>query len=98
MNQSHPPNPVYGSALEALEGEVLPERAALSVLAPNMADTTSSVAAPHSYVVSDGHGGTVSYACQTTTSPGSQGLIGLIGLGSAPYSTTTCVPAAVTSH
>lgn len=84
------PRPVRGPELDALTGEILPERTALSVATPGM----TAPPAP----VSDGHGGTVYYACQTTSSPGSQGLIGALGLGSPPHSTTTCVPAAVTNH
>lgn len=92
--------------LDTLNGDVLPERAVLSLVtvSPSGGGGSESSApaptpgnSPSTYVVSDGQGGTVYYACQTTSSPGSQGLLGDAGLGTPPYSTTTCMPAAATS-
>lgn len=91
METSSPaPRQVLGPELDALTGEILPERTVLSVATSGMA--------PPGYVVHDGHGGSVYYACQTTSTPGSQGLIGALGLGYPPSSTTTCMPAAIISH
>jgi len=41
---------------------------------------------------------TVMYACQSTYSPGTTGLLGTGLLAQAPYSTLTCVPATVADH
>ncbi|MEU6737521.1 hypothetical protein ABZ929_30685 [Streptomyces physcomitrii] len=41
---------------------------------------------------------TVAYACQATTTQGTPGLIGSLGLGQGPSSSMTCVPAAVVSN
>ncbi|MDT8912022.1 hypothetical protein [Amycolatopsis sp. PS_44_ISF1] len=53
---------------------------------------------PGRLAVSDGHGSTVYYACATTHSSGTGGVIGLIGLGQPAYTTTTCTPAAITTR
>ncbi|GHF10390.1 hypothetical protein GCM10017786_50080 [Amycolatopsis deserti] len=93
------------SFLHALEGDLLPERAALSLITPNVlspaADGGTGPAPapdPQGYVVSDGHGGTVYYACQTTHTDGTGGVLGAVGVGRPASTTTTCMPAAVTSH
>lgn len=46
-----------------------------------------------------GDGSTVvMYACQSTYSPGTTGLLGTGLLAQAPYSTLTCVPATTVDH
>lgn len=94
------------TALDAVTGELLPERPALSVLSITLSGTPTAGGSPaHTpatdpgdYVVSDGHGGTVFYACQITQNNGTGGLIGLLGLGQPPSTSTTCVPATVITH
>ena len=85
--------------LGSLNGELLPERAVMSLLTISVGGPPAegSAAAPPQYMVSDGNGTTVYYACQTTHSAGTQGLLGALGLGQPPSTTTTCVPAAVVS-
>lgn len=68
----------YGE-LDRLVGEVLPERTVLSTV------TGPSGGADE--------GAKVIYACHTTYSPGSHGVLGLLGLGSSPTYTQTCTPA-----
>lgn len=97
------PAPDVHNLLHALDGEVLPERAALSLVTGNSLNPTAASAPtpagdPQQYVVSDGHGGTVYYACQTTHTDGTGGVLGAVGLGRPASMTTTCMPAAVTSH
>jgi hypothetical protein len=85
--------------LAGLAGEVLPERAALSVV--DLSGTRINVLSSSnstSYTAPAG-GGDVAYACQATNSPGTPGLLGSLGLGSAnPSSAMTCIPAAATGH
>jgi hypothetical protein len=83
--------------LDHLSGEVLPERTVLATVSGGTGSASSAAAA------SGGDGGsngaTAMNACQTTYSPGTPGLLGSLGLGSSnPYSTTTCTPAAISSH
>lgn len=99
----HQAKPIAGSVpadprfaeLDALAGEVLPARTALSAVTGSPAAPTAD---PGRYAVPDGHGGTVYYACQTTHSEGSGGVVGALGLGQPPSTTTTCMPAAVENH
>ncbi|RSD22163.1 hypothetical protein [Amycolatopsis eburnea] len=78
--------------LAALAGEVLPERAVLGLVGG------SGSAAPAQYVATGPDGSTVYYACQTTHNAGTQGIVGATGLGQPPSTTTTCVPAVVTTR
>lgn len=73
--------PISYRELDQFAGELLPDRTVLST-------------------VSDMSGGsddgtTVLYSCQTTYSPGTQGLLGTIGLGQNPTYTQTCTPAGI---
>lgn len=99
------------TALDELAGEVLPERAVLGVVSTPFNNTgagdggssSSSAAAAggsSTTVVDAGnHGATALSACQSTNTPGTPGLVGTLGLGSAnPSSTITCTPAAVSSY
>jgi hypothetical protein len=86
--------------LEALDGEVLPDRTVLSSLISisgvnvNILTSTNT----SSSVMPAGNGD-IAYACQATSSPGSAGVLGLLGLGSSsPSSGMTCVPAAIITH
>jgi hypothetical protein len=82
------------SDLDALDGEVLPERTVLSTVSSPFHG--ASPAAPSS---GSGHGTTVVNSCQTTTSYGTPGLLGSLGLGSEnPHTTTTCTPSTVVTH
>ena len=90
--------------LENLAGEMLPERAAMSLIDLsglriniNALTTSNNTTYVMPATVSTGDGGTVAYACQATNSPGTPGLLGALGLGSSPSSSLTCVPAAVVS-
>jgi hypothetical protein len=85
------------SELDALDGEVLPERAALSLIYVSGVNINIlSSSSNNSYSMPPGGGGGVAYACQATSSPGTPGLLGLLGLGSSnPSSGMTCVPAAI---
>jgi hypothetical protein len=78
--------------LDQLAGELLPERTVLSLVNVSVLNTSSNA----TYVYpSGGNGSTVAYACQATNSPGTPGLLGSLGLGSAnPSSSMTCIPAA----
>lgn len=84
--------------LDELGGEVLPERAVLSLIdlsgmQVNLLNSSSNT----SYTLPAGNGH-VAYACQATNTPGTPGLLGSLGLGSAnPSSSLTCIPAAVTN-
>jgi hypothetical protein len=83
------------SDLDALDGEVLPERTVLSTVSSPFHG--SAPAATHSS--GSGHGTTVVNSCQTTTSYGTPGLLGSLGLGSEnPHTTTTCTPSTVVTH
>jgi hypothetical protein len=84
--------------LDQLAGELLPERTVLSLV--NMFFTNANYTTYAFPAHGDGgHGATVAYACQAANSPGTAGLLGSLGLGSQnPYSSMTCMPAAVVSH
>ncbi|QKW09814.1 hypothetical protein HUT18_28790 [Streptomyces sp. NA04227] len=91
----------YGE-LESLDCELLPPRVLLSLVdlgfdGPGHATPGSDSPTPEGGGQGDTNT-TVSYACQATTTQGTGGLIGALGLGQPPSSTITCVPAAVTSN
>jgi hypothetical protein len=93
--------------LDRLAGELLPERTVLGVISTPLAhfgasgasSSSSSAAASsggNTVVVTQAPGPTVVSACQATNSPGTPGLLGSLGLGSAnPGTSMTCIPAAV---
>lgn len=82
------------SDLDALDGEVLPERTVLSTVS-----SPFHGASPAATSSGSGHGTTVVNSCQTTTSYGTPGLLGSLGLGSEnPHTTTTCTPSTVVTH
>lgn len=86
------------TSLDLLNGEVLPERAVMSLISIDIGGAPAvEQPPPQDLVVSDGNGSTVYYACQTTHTAGSQGLVGLVGLGQPPTTTTMCTPAAIAS-
>ncbi|SRR5579875_577171 len=64
--------------LEQVSGELLPARTVLSLV-----DALPG---------GGGHGTTVAYACQATSSAGTPGLVGALGLGTPAHSGLTCVP------
>lgn len=88
--------------LDRLAGELLPERTVLSLINisfSNVHNATYEFPAGGGHgAAGGGHGTTVAYACQATDSPGTQGVLGSLGLGSSPYSSMTCMPAAVVRH
>ncbi|MFI0451164.1 hypothetical protein [Actinomadura sp. 6N118] len=69
--------------LEALSGEVLPERVLMSVLIPSPVR---------------GQRTEVFYACQTTHYYGTPGLLGTGLLAQEARDTTTCIPAVVHTY
>ncbi|GGX60889.1 hypothetical protein [Streptomyces hiroshimensis] len=80
--------------LERLSGEELPPRLALSSVLP--AGTDQPV---YPAMVKTDHGTTVAYACQYRQNAGSPPLLVFLGLASQdPGYTTTCIPAAISSH
>lgn len=83
--------------LDALAGEVLPERAVLSLIdLSGMKVNVLNSSSNSSYAMPAGNGH-VAYACQATDSSGTPGVLGALGFGSAnPGSSMTCIPAAVT--
>ena len=102
-------SPISIADLDRLDGELLPERAMLSTVSTPFNNShghghghgggSSASAAQTGGGHSSGHGATVINSCQTTTSHGTPGLLGSLGLGSSnPYTTTTCSPAAVSSN
>jgi hypothetical protein len=89
--------------LEEMSGELLPERAVLSTVSTPFNNFSSGAAGGGgtTVVVVDGgnHGATALSACTVTSTPGTPGLLGTLGLGSVnPGSSMTCVPAAVSSY
>jgi hypothetical protein len=87
--------------LDRLGGELLPERAVLGIVSTPFNNNNPGGAGGGSTTVvvsnSGDHGAALS-ACQATNSPGTPGLLGSLGLGSAnPGQSMTCVPAAVTN-
>lgn len=83
--------------LADLGGEVLPPRVLLSLIDVTFDNRHYEANTPQGGG-SQGGGGTVAYACQATTTQGTGGLLGSLGLGQAPGQTMTCVPAAVAAH
>lgn len=87
--------------LVGLAGEVLPERAVMSLvnLTVNNGAGAGSVSHPSSGGHGGGHGATEMASCTSTSSPGTPGLLGSLGLGSSqPYTSVTCVPSTVASN
>lgn len=85
--------------LNELSGDLLPERALLSLINLSISNIGSSSTTYTYPPAAGGQGSTVAYACQATNSPGTPGLLGSLGLGSSsPQSTMTCIPAAITSR
>lgn len=95
--------------LDRLGGELLPERTVLGIISTPFSNTGSGAGASSSssaassgggvYVAPSSNGSTAIDACQATNSPGTPGLLGSLGLGSAnPETSMTCVPAAITSY
>jgi hypothetical protein len=95
--------PISIADLDRLSGELLPERSVLSVIeVSNVYVGGRDVTGPTSTSTSGGSGGgdgagsTALSSCTTTSSPGTPGLLGSLGLGSSqPYTSVTCTPAAV---
>jgi hypothetical protein len=82
--------------LDRLAGELLPERTVLSLVNISFSNVHNTT---YKFPAGGGHGATVAYACQATDSPGTPGVLGSLGLGSSnPYSSMTCIPAAVVRH
>src|SRR5579875_4004162 len=69
--------------LEQVSGELLPARTVLSLV-----DALPG---------GGGHGTTVAYACHATSSAGTPGLVGALGLGEPAHSSLTCTPTAIFS-
>lgn len=102
-------SPLTYEELDSLSGEVLPDRTMLAAPFP-MTDFSTYMsrfsaftgepagATVHFPLTSEDGKATVYYACHFSYSPGAQGLLGELGLGAAPYSSATCVPAAVVVH
>ncbi|RSD22164.1 hypothetical protein [Amycolatopsis eburnea] len=91
-------NDLSFDALDALTGEVLPERAVLGVVSTPFNNAGES--GGNTTVVTGGnHGATAISACQSTHSEGTPGLLGSVGLGSNnPSESVTCTPGAVSSY
>jgi len=80
--------------LAGLSGELLPERAVMSLVNLNVNVLNSRTSNTYMLPNSDR---SVAYACQATNSSGPSGLLGVLGLGSADStSTLTCIPSAIT--
>ena len=97
------------SDLAALDGEVLPERTVMGTVSnpfhgvpgagAGHGSGSAAAASDASGPSGPGHGTTVVNSCQTTTSYGTPGLLGSLGLGSEnPHTTTTCTPSTVVTH
>ncbi|BBC36238.1 hypothetical protein SGFS_075320 [Streptomyces graminofaciens] len=81
--------------LNALSGELLPERMLLSIVIIDNS-TRNTYNFPSG---GDGKGGTtVAYACQAQQTQASGGLLAALGLGTPASSSMTCVPAAVVTR
>lgn len=73
--------------LDLVSGELLPERAVMSTV---MTPVTGGTEA---HIEEDGW---AMFACQSTKTDGTPGLVGSLGLGSNnPSNSLTCVPAAI---
>ncbi|GAA2713907.1 MULTISPECIES: hypothetical protein [Streptomyces] len=82
--------------LEQLQGEELPPRIALSSVAPVAGGSDQPV---YPTLVRTEHGATVAYACQYRQNDAGPALLVALGLASSnPGYTTTCVPAAISTH
>ncbi|MFI1799551.1 hypothetical protein ACH427_19675 [Streptomyces sp. NPDC020379] len=80
--------------LARLSGEELPQRLVLSSVLSAGSDQPVYPA-----MVKSDHGTTVAYACQYRQNAGSPPLLVFLGLASRdPGYTTTCIPAAISSH
>ncbi|WP_093414641.1 hypothetical protein [Saccharopolyspora flava] len=78
-------------------GELLPERAVLSVV-PIVGNGGGAAGGP-AYGGGVDHGTTALSACHAHTAEGTPGLLGSLGLGSNnPSDGMTCAPAAVSGH
>ncbi len=94
--------------LDLLAGEVLPERTVLSTVTTPFNNVgaggggdggSSSAAAAAAGGGGADQGTTALSACQSNQTPGTPGLLGSLGLGSAnPSSSVTCTPAAISGH
>ncbi|GHF24913.1 hypothetical protein GCM10010218_01960 [Streptomyces mashuensis] len=86
--------------LDRLSGDELPPRIALSDLLPlGTAGAPATDQPVYPTLVRTEHGATVAYACQYRQNPGSPGLLVALGLApSSPGYTSTCIPAAISSH
>lgn len=73
----------YGE-LDRLAGEVLPERALMSLIPP--------------FFVARSDNTEVFYACQTTHQEGTSGLLGTGLLAQGARTTSTCIPAVVVTR
>ncbi|MFC5720903.1 hypothetical protein ACFP1Z_12070 [Streptomyces gamaensis] len=105
-------NVVSFEELAGIEGEVLPERTVMGVMATpfghgdggaGAGSASSSAATSGGGVVNapvpHDHGTTMLSSCQSIDRQGTPGLIGAVGIGSEnPASGVTCTPAAVSSH
>jgi hypothetical protein len=86
--------------LENLGGELLPERAVLGIVSTpfNNYNPGTAGAGGSTVVIANDHGATALSSCTATSSSGTPGLLGSLGLGSVnPGQSMTCVPTAVTS-
>ncbi|MDT8912023.1 hypothetical protein [Amycolatopsis sp. PS_44_ISF1] len=88
-------------ALDAVAGEVLPERTVLGTLPLSVGSDASSAAAAASggnSLIAPNHGSTVLSACSTDHKVPNGGLLELVGLHTDNASDIqTCTPSAVTS-
>ncbi len=86
--------PVSLADLEHLGGEVLPPRTVLSVVDLTVNNGPGAGAVSSSPAPAAGGGGADHpQSCTTTSSPGTPGLLGSLGLGSSqPHTSVTCVP------
>jgi hypothetical protein len=88
--------------LAQLTGEVLPERAVLSTVAPTNFGGGSEAEAKAFAGGGDHHTSTtIGYACQTVNNPGSPGSILSATAGTGPIPGTisqSCVPAAIVNN
>lgn len=86
--------PISYQELDQVAGEVLPERAVLSTVTPIVGNGGGG-GGDHW----GGQGTTAVNACQSTTSAGTPGLVGALGLGSNnPGTTFTCEPGMISGH
>lgn len=79
--------------LAQVSGELLPGRIVLSPISVFSGNVSHSAA--YASPGGGGHGTTVAYACHATSSAGTPGLVGALGLGEPAHSSLTCTPTAV---